>query len=92
MDAAHARTVGLVSRVFKKVDFEQRLEELVKALAIRSPAVLRLTAQQLRNRWLAGFEAALDSIEGTYLNDLMRMPDMQEGLKAAIEDRDPDWA
>jgi cyclohexa-1,5-dienecarbonyl-CoA hydratase len=89
--AERAMTLGLVSRVFQDEDYVNDLQDLVAGLGKRSPNVLRLTAQQLRSRWLAGFEAALNSVEKVYLSDLAREPDMAEGIAAFLEKREPEW-
>jgi enoyl-CoA hydratase/carnithine racemase len=89
--AERALTLGIVSRVFKDEDYLKELQDLIAGLGKRSPTVLRLTAQQLRSRWLAGLDAALDSVEKVYLDDLAREPDMAEGIAAFLEKRDPEW-
>ena len=91
IDAHRAQAVGLVSRVFPAEEFDESLRGVVARLAELSPAVLRLTARTMRSRWLPGFDAALDEVETSYLAELMKEPDMAEGLKAAQEDRKPTW-
>lgn len=91
ISAERAKSLGLVSRVFKDEEFEGNMRDLVTGLSNKSPSVLRLTAQNLRSRWLAGFEAALESVEKVYLEDLARTPDMAEGIAAFMEKRDPKW-
>jgi 1,4-dihydroxy-2-naphthoyl-CoA synthase len=37
------------------------------------------------------FEPSLKAIEDIYLNELMKTNDAQEGLKAFLEKRSPEW-
>jgi cyclohexa-1,5-dienecarbonyl-CoA hydratase len=92
VEAAAARSIGLVSRVFPIAEYDERLRALVAGLAAKSPAVLRLVALELRNRWLAGFDAALEAAEATYLRELQRLPDTVEGVNAFLEKRAPRWS
>lgn len=91
IDANRAQAIGLVSRVFPAEEFDDSLRAVVARMAEHSPAMLRLTAQTMRERWLAGFDAALDAAERTYLAELQQQPDMVEGLKAFQENRKPVW-
>jgi enoyl-CoA hydratase/carnithine racemase len=91
IDAARAKAVGLVSRVFPAEEFDESLQGVVARMGEHSPAVMRLTAQAMRARWLAGFDAALDAAERVHLIELRKEPDMAEGLQAAQEGRKPVW-
>ena len=91
IDATRAKAAGLVSRVFPAEEFDESLRLVISKLGELSPAVLRLTASTMRSRWLSGFGEALEAVERTYLSELMKEPDMAEGLKSAQEDRKPSW-
>ncbi len=63
IDAARAKAVGLVSRVFPTDDFDESLRSVVAHLAEHEPMALRKAAETLRGRWLAGFEQGLQEVE-----------------------------
>ena len=44
-----------------------------------------------KKKRLGGFDAALDSVEKVYLEELARAPDMAEGIAAFMEKREPKW-
>lgn len=89
--AERAREMGLASRVWPVEAFDESLRGLVAGLAEKSPAVLKLTVQTLRKQLLRGFDETLHAVEGVYLEQLAKEPDMAEGLEAFMQKRKAVW-
>jgi len=89
--AAEARTLGLVNCVVAPEDLEAKTREIIDCLLKLSAVALRLTRK-------AGYlglgldrEERLKAIERLYLDELMTSHDAEEGLKAFLEKRKPEW-
>ena len=77
IDAATARDWGLVTEIAPA-------GPVVDELMAKSPAVLRLAKRALR----AG---GLGSAERVYVDELLRLEDCEEGVRAFMEKRPPRW-
>ena len=91
LSAQEACAIGLVNRVVPRLDFEQALESLLDELRAKSAAVVRLAVKGLRETALQSFAHALKRSEEIYLNDLLKTEDIEEGVKAFLEKRKPNW-
>jgi cyclohexa-1,5-dienecarbonyl-CoA hydratase len=89
IDAEEARTLGIVSRVVP--DVAAAGQELVDRLSGKSAAVLALARRAVNAGGYGTFAAALEQAEQTYLRELLRTDDMQEGVEAFLEKRPPRW-
>ena len=89
--AAEAKELGLVNHLAAPEDLEAKTGELVKKLTNLSPLVLKLTKKACLQGLAREQETALDGIEDIYLNQLMVTADAEEGLKAFLEKRKPEW-
>ena len=89
VDAAEAHRRGLLSRVVPAGKAEESAVAAGEAMASGSRAVLGLTVRQLRRLSLPHFEHSLEKAEKAYLGDLVREPDMHEGIRAFMEKRAP---
>jgi enoyl-CoA hydratase/carnithine racemase len=90
IDAQAAVACGLVSRV---VAPDELLTEAF-ALARRIVRAAPLSVQAVRAAVYEGLEMSLDEgleLEQEFAEPLRQSTDVQEGLKAFIEKRDPDW-
>jgi len=63
----------------------------VKPYLKLSAEVLRKTKKAVSAGLMDDFEPSLKAIEDIYLNELMQTADAQEGLKAFLEKRKPEW-
>jgi cyclohexa-1,5-dienecarbonyl-CoA hydratase len=91
VDAAEADRRGLLSRLVAAGGAEPEALRLAGLCAAHSPAVLGLTARWLRRLSRPHFEHSLEKAEKAYLEELARMPDMEEGIRSFTEKRPPRW-
>src|ERR1051326_9199350 len=91
IDAAEARRLGLVSYLVPSNELEQKTEQLLVKLRELSAASLAMTRAALDLGGRSGFESVLTEVENLYLQDLMKTEDAQEGVRAFMEKRKPEW-
>jgi cyclohexa-1,5-dienecarbonyl-CoA hydratase len=89
--AEEAKEIGLVNRVFAKESFRADVEAYVAPYLSLSRAALASTRKAIRAAAGKPFGAALDTVEGIYLKELMETEDAKEGLAAFLEKRKPVW-
>ena len=83
--------MGLINRVFADGELESGVESLVGELLSKSGAVMRLTVRGLRELSLRDFDAALKRSEEIYCEELLRTADVEEGVQAFLQKRQPRW-
>ena len=91
ISAEEARAMGLVNKVVKQDELESATAEFIKPYLKLSAEVLRKTKKAVMVGLMDDLEPSLRAIEDIYLNELMRTADAQEGLKAFLEKRKPEW-
>lgn len=86
LSAEEAHAKGLVSRIVPKENWEEDLSKLKKL----SRPVLRLTKKVmlLQKPWP---EKVLEKNERLFLEDLYKLEDVEEGIRAFMEKRAPQW-
>ena len=89
--AAEAKELGLVNQVVAPEELETATDTLVKKLMGLSGRVLKLTRKAVIKGTLDDTEKGLEKIEKIYLDKLMKTHDAEEGLKAFLEKRKPQW-
>ena len=90
-DAQEALRAGLVSYVVEAAQLESRLQEVLARLRELSAPALEMTRRALDAARGRHFLDALERVEDIYLNELMKTEDAQEGVRAFMEKRKPDW-
>jgi len=83
--------MGLINKVVATGDLSQETDEFIKPYLSLSAEVIRITKKTIKAGLRDDFEPSLKVIEEIYLNELMRTADAQEGLKAFLEKRTPEW-
>ena len=91
IDAAEAKALGLINRVFPKQEFRQRADEFVGRLTSLSAPVLKLTKSAVDRALYTSLREGLTAVEELYLGELMQTEDAREGLNAYLEKRQPVW-
>lgn len=90
LDAHAAESIGLVSDVVPAEQADAALESVLARLREKSaPALRAVKLASLRTR--GAFLDLVAPAERTYLDELMRHPDAEEGLRAFLEKRPPLW-
>ncbi|HJX34836.1 MAG TPA: enoyl-CoA hydratase/isomerase family protein [Desulfatiglandales bacterium] len=91
ISAREALNIGLINRVVKEEDLEKETEAFIEPYMKLSSQVLKLTKKAMMSGLMDDLEPSLKLIEEIYIDQLMKTHDAQEGLKAFLEKRKPDW-
>jgi cyclohexa-1,5-dienecarbonyl-CoA hydratase len=89
--AREAQAMGLINRVVADEELDGGLNALLEELLSKSGAVLKVTLRGLRELSLQGFADALKRSEQIYCTELLRTHDVEEGIRAFLEKREPKW-
>jgi enoyl-CoA hydratase/carnithine racemase len=89
--AREALDLGLINRVFAEDQFADGLTALLDELLSKSGAVTRIALKGLRELSLRDFSGALSRSEEIYCRDLLHTEDVDEGVRAFLEKRKPNW-
>jgi cyclohexa-1,5-dienecarbonyl-CoA hydratase len=92
VSAQEALAIGLITRVVPVDDLEPAVNALADELRGKSRAVLRIVLKGLRSISLENFPQALQKSEKIYLDELLKTEDVEEGVKAFLEKRPPQWS
>ena len=90
MSAEEAREAGLVNRVVPAAEFEAAVDDWAGRLAAKSPVMMRLGKDAMYRQLDMPFEDALDYLR-SQLSIAFTTEDIQEGVRAFFEKRDPSW-
>ncbi|NMM05636.1 enoyl-CoA hydratase-related protein [Polaromonas sp.] len=85
------RAMGLVNRVFPRETFAAEVQAFLAPFLKLSRVALLSTRKAIREAAGKPFNAALDTVETIYLQELMMTDDAKEGLAAFLEKRKPVW-
>ena len=91
LTAEQAHAVGLVNYVVADSELEAKGEEVLGVLRQMSAPALAMARRALMAGAWAGFDEALKRTEDIYLNQLMQLKDVVEGIEAFIAKRPPRW-
>ena len=90
-DGREAERIGLANRAVPADKLKEAVSESVNRLAELSPAALANAKRALYAWDAVHFEKGLARAEDIYLKDLIRTEDAQEGIRAWMEKRKPNW-
>jgi len=90
IDAREAERVGIVNRVVPDSELDGAVDEWARRLAGKSPVLMRLGKDAMFRQQDLALGEALDLLHG-YLTIAFSTEDIQEGVKAFFEKRDPVW-
>jgi enoyl-CoA hydratase len=90
ISAREAERIGLVNRVVAAEDFDAAVQEWAVELAGKSPVMMRLGKDAMYRQQDMAFEDALEFLHQN-LTLAFSTEDIQEGVKAFFEKREPRW-
>ncbi|MCK4794666.1 MAG: enoyl-CoA hydratase/isomerase family protein [Desulfobacteraceae bacterium] len=91
ISAREAFDMGLINQVVADDELKEATVKFVKPYLKLSAEVLRKTKKAIMAGLRDDLEPSLKIIEDIYLKELMPTADAQEGLKAFLEKRKPEW-
>jgi enoyl-CoA hydratase len=90
ISAEEAREIGIVNRVVLDADFKDAVDDWARKLASKSPVLMKLGKDAMYRQLDMPFDEALDFLR-SQLSIAFTTEDVQEGVKAFFEKRDPHW-
>lgn len=91
VSAERAQELGLVNRVVPEAQLEAAVGQMVTRMAAQSSAVLAMAKRAVLGGIGLSLRDAMRFSMDIFLNELYRLEDSQEGLRALIEKRKPEW-
>ena len=91
LSAEEALHFGFVNKMIPESELTQHLEQLMVRISEFSGPVLEVTKRVIGNSIGLPLKQAMKTSQDLYLNELMNLEDVQEGLRAVIEKRKPVW-
>lgn len=91
LSAEEALRFGFVNKVVPEVELKSHVEALMARIAEFSGPVLEVTKRVISSSMGLPVKQAMKKSHDLYLNELMNLEDVQEGLRAVIEKRKPVW-
>jgi enoyl-CoA hydratase len=90
LSAAEAREAGIVNKVVPADEFDQAVNDWAGKLASKSPVLTKLGKDAVYRQMDMPFDEALDFLR-SQLSLAFTTEDVQEGVKAFFEKREPAW-
>ena len=90
ISAEEAERIGIVNRVVPAAEFDAAVEDWARRLAAKSPLLMRLGKDAMYRQQDMSFHEALDFLRAQ-LTIAFSTEDIQEGVKAFFEKREPQW-
>src|SRR5216684_2546984 len=91
LSAEEALRFGFVNKVVPEAELKQQVDSLMARIAEFSGPVLEVTKRVIDGAMGLPLKDAMKKSQDLYLNELMNLEDVQEGLRAVIEKRKPVW-
>jgi cyclohexa-1,5-dienecarbonyl-CoA hydratase len=89
--AERALELGLVNRLVPEAKLEQTVNELMERITAHSGPVLMMAKKAILAGMGLSLRDGLKQSMNIFLNELYRLDDSQEGLRALVEKRKPNW-
>jgi cyclohexa-1,5-dienecarbonyl-CoA hydratase len=91
LSAEEALRFGFVNKVVPEAEMKTQVENLMARISEFSGPVLEVTKRVIGTSMGLPLKQAMKKSQDVYLNELMSLEDVQEGLRAVIEKRRPVW-
>ncbi len=91
ISAERARDLGLVNRLVPEAQLQSAVNELTGKIAAQSGAVLGMAKKAVVGGMGVSLREAMQNSINIFLNELYRLEDSREGLRALLEKRKPQW-
>jgi cyclohexa-1,5-dienecarbonyl-CoA hydratase len=91
VDAERALELGLVNRLVPESKLEATVNELIARVTSHSGPVLTMAKKAILGGMGLSLRDGLKNSMDIFLNELYRLEDSQEGLRALVEKRKPNW-
>lgn len=88
---SEAAEFGLATHALPGNELASAVEETIRKLCALSPAALAITKKAIYAWDSMHFDKGLARAEKIYLDELMKIDDAQEGIRAFLEKRNPKW-
>jgi len=89
--AERALELGLINRLVPEAQLEHTVEELVARISGHSGPVLTMAKKAILGGMGLSLRDGMKNSMNIFLNELYRLEDSQEGLRALVEKRKPNW-
>ena len=90
IDAEKALQMGIVQLVFEAENFMDEVIGLAKKITCKGPVSVAKAKEVIRKGILSDFDTGC-AIESQEFGDLFGLPESEEGMKAFLEKRKPQW-
>jgi len=91
ISAERALDLGLVNRLVPEANLQQAVNELTERITAHSGPVLTMAKKAILGGMGLSLRDGLKHSMNIFLNELYRLEDSQEGLRALVEKRKPNW-
>src|SRR5580693_4798291 len=89
--AERALELGLVNRLVPEAQLEKSVDDLLERITAHSGPVLTMAKKAILGGMGLSLRDGLRNSMSIFLNELYRLEDSQEGLRALVEKRKPNW-
>ena len=91
LTAEDALRLGFVNKVVPESELKQAVNGVLARISEFSGPVLEVAKEVIGSAMGVPIEEAMKKSQDVYLNKLMSLQDVQEGLRAVLEKRKPVW-
>jgi len=91
ISAERARELGLVNLLVPEAELDKAVKEWIAQITSQSGAVLAMAKRAILGGMGLSLREGLRNSMNIFLNELYGLEDSQEGLRALIEKRKPQW-
>jgi cyclohexa-1,5-dienecarbonyl-CoA hydratase len=91
VSAERALELGIINRLVPEANLEKTVDDLIARITAHSGPVLTMAKKAILGGMGLSLREGLKQSMNIFLNELYRLEDSQEGLRALVEKRKPNW-